>query len=313
MTKNKQLTTIDESKPKLILDNMDALIRTDSPEMVWEGALCRKKVILAHELHDIILPNNKTARIRNIDTWLLKGFAGVDFIDPDNTKPAEIRGISNIYSTVDIKKTAEIGDMSIYAAVGRNKAKRKIRSAYLRVEFAKKICMMIRTPEAEAVRDYLVKETRAAWEFAKRQSIAQVPALPSNGLSPAIQDLVKAAVETAVKDAVAIAEREAYEKARRTGDYDRMALADLRVNSAEIRNKKDLRADIVRTVKQISIQKGYDYQWLFRRIYNSFALQISACGWREEWRKASNHLDYLEQNQDIRYLRRLRDVVQSFA
>ena len=166
---------------KMSITSMSALIHTDSPDLYWQNEqtgqpeLCRKKLIYAEELYQA-LGLAPSQRSRSIAKWKERGFEGIDWNNRE-VKTGRGRGAGSV-----------------------------MQSAYLRVEFAKKICMQINTPIADAVRDYLIKETAAFWAAAKRQALAVVD--PAAQPQIQLSDAVRQVVEKAVSEAVAVAIQE---------------------------------------------------------------------------------------------------------
>jgi phage anti-repressor protein len=269
---------------KIKITDMSGLIHTDTPELSWRneqtGQLeqCRKKLIYAEELYQALgLANSH--RARSISKWKACGFENIDW--NERIIPGKNRNFS---------------------------------SAYLRVEFAKKICMQINTPIADAVRDYLIKETAAFWSAAKRQALALANPIPQQPLQ--ISDAVRKVVEKAVTEAVAIAVQETNERnqaASKTLYNQKFALLnDMREEHTDQRNKANLRAHISNMVRKHCFEHGEDYKLFWEKCYNSFKIRHKSCDWYSAFCMAHNKVQFIAENLPIKYLQEFHEIVVSY-
>ena len=274
---------------KLSITSMSGLIHTDTPELYWqndqtgEPELCRKKLIYAEELYKA-LGLTPTQRARSIAKWKERGFEGIDWNNRE-IKTGRGRGAGSV-----------------------------VQSAYLRVEFAKKICMQIKTPIADAVRDYLIKETAAFWASAKRQALAAVDPVTQPQIP--MSDAVRAVVERAVKEAVAVAIQETNERnqqASRTLYNQKFALLeDLKTERVDGRNRANLRAHISNMVRKHCFEKGENYQLFWEKCYNSFKVRHKSCDWFWAFSQAKNKMEFIAENLSIKYLQEFQQIVISY-
>lgn len=269
---------------KMSITSMSGLIHTDIPDLYWQNEqtgeleLCRKKLIYAEELYQA-LGLAPSQRARSIAKWKEHGFENVDW----NEREIE---------------------------TGRKKT--KLQSAYLRVEFAKKICMQINTPIADAVRDYLIKETAAFWASAKRQAIATVT--PDTQIP--LSDAVRKVVEKAIKDAVSIAIQENNQRnaeaSRVLYNQNFALLEDLKNEHVDDRNKTNLRAHISNMVRKHCYETGTSYKLFWDKCYNSFKIRHKSCDWYWAFCQAKNQVEFIAENLPIKYLQEFQQIVISF-
>ncbi len=269
---------------KISITSMSGLIHNDSPELPWRneqtGELenCRKKLIYAEELYEA-LGLAKSHRARSIAKWKSCGFENIDWNERE--------------------------------IVGK---KRNTTSAYLRVEFAKKICMQIQTPIADAVRDYLIKETAAFWAAAKRQALAV--ANPTIQPQFSLSDAVRQVVEKAVKDAVEIAVAETNQRnqtaSRELFNQKFALLEDMKTEHVDERNKANLRAHISNMVRKHCFEHGEDYKTFWEKCYNSFKIRHKSCDWYWAFSKSTNKVGFIAENLPIKYLQEFQQIVTSF-
>lgn len=268
---------------KIKITDMSGLIHTDSPELPWRneqtGQLeqCRKKLIYAEELYQA-LGLATSHRARSISKWKACGFENIDW--NERTIPGKNRDLS---------------------------------SAYLRVEFAKKICMQVNTPIADAVRDYLIKETAAFWSAAKRQALAMAAPVQQ---PLEISDAVRKVVEKAVTEAVAIAVQETTQRnqaASRTLYNQKFALLnDMREEHTDQRNKANLRAHISNMVRKHCFEHGEDYKLFWEKCYNSFKIRHKSCDWYSAFCMSQNKIQFIADNLPIKYLQEFHEIVVSY-
>ena len=268
---------------KIKITDMSGLIHTDSPELPWRneqtGQLeqCRKKLIYAEELYQA-LGLATSHRARSISKWKACGFENIDW--NERTIPGKNRDLS---------------------------------SAYLRVEFAKKICMQVNTPIADAVRDYLIKETAAFWSAAKRQALAMAAPVQQ---PLEISDAVRKVVEKAVTEAVAIAVQETNQRnqaASRTLYNQKFALLnDMREEHTDQRNKANLRAHISNMVRKHCFEHGEDYKLFWEKCYNSFKIRHKSCDWYSAFCMSQNKIQFIADNLPIKYLQEFHEIVVSY-
>ena len=267
---------------KTTITSMSGLIHLDSPDLYWqnektgEPELCRKKLIYAEELYQA-LGLAPTQRARSIAKWKERGFEGIDWNERE-VKTGRGRGRGAVYS-----------------------------SAYLRVEFAKKICMQIKTPIADAVRDYLIKETAAFWAAAKRQALAVVD--PTQQPQIQLSDAVRQVVEKAVNEAVAVALRENnqhhQEASRELYNQKFALLEDMKAERVDERNRSNLRAHISNMVRKHCFEKGEDYKEFWEKCYNSFKIRHKSCDWYWAFSQAKNKVEFIAENLPLKYLQEL--------
>ena len=254
---------------KIKITDMSGLIHTDTPELPWyndqTGQLeqCRKKLIYAEELYEA-LGLEKSHRARSIAKWKKSGFENTDW-----------------------------NERKIDALGGRGRS--SLDSAYLRVEFAKKICMSIKTPIADAVRDYLIKETAAFWAAAKRQALATADPMRPQQIQ--LSDAVRAVVERAVKEAVAVAVQETNARnqaASKALNNEKFALLnDMREEHTAQRDRANLRAHISNMVRKHCFKYGSDYKLFWEKCYNSFKLRHKSCNWYMDFCKSTNKIEFI--------------------
>ena len=274
---------------KMSITSMSALIHTDSPDLYWQNEqtgqpeLCRKKLIYAEELYKA-LGLAPTQRSRSIAKWKERGFEGIDWNNRE-VKTGRGRGAGSV-----------------------------MQSAYLRVEFAKKICMQINTPIADAVRDYLIKETAAFWADAKRQALAVVD--PAAQPQIQLSDAVRQVVEKAVSEAVAVAIQETNQRnqeASRTLYNQKFALLeDLKTERVDERNRSNLRAHISNMVRKHCFEHGEDYKVFWEKCYNSFKVRHKSCDWFWAFSQAKNKVEFIAENLPLKYLQEFHQIVISF-
>ncbi|MCQ2608539.1 MAG: hypothetical protein MJ197_07635 [Bacteroidales bacterium] len=273
---------------KISITSISGLIHTDAPDLYWqdektgEPVLCRKKLIYAEELYKA-LGLTPSQRSRSIARWKDRGFEGIDWNNREITT-GRGRGAGSI-----------------------------IQSAYLRVEFAKKICMQIKTPIAEAVRDYLIKETAAFWASAKRQALAVAD--PMSQQIP-FSDAVRKVVEKAVAEAVAVAIQENEQKHQETSRAlynEKFALLeDLKTEKVDERNRSNLRSHISNMVRKHCFEKGEDYKVFWEKCYNSFKVRHKSCDWFWAFSQAKNKVEFIAENLPLKYLQEFHQIVVSF-
>ncbi|MBR0212354.1 MAG: hypothetical protein IJQ55_01990 [Alphaproteobacteria bacterium] len=274
---------------KMSITSMSALIHTDSPDLYWQNEqtgqpeLCRKKLIYAEELYQA-LGLAPSQRSRSIAKWKERGFEGIDWNNRE-VKTGRGRGAGSV-----------------------------MQSAYLRVEFAKKICMQINTPIADAVRDYLIKETAAFWAAAKRQALAVVD--PAAQPQIQLSDAVRQVVEKAVSEAVAVAIQETNQRnqeASRTLYNQKFALLeDLKTERVDERNRSNLRAHISNMVRKHCFEHGEDYKVFWEKCYNSFKVRHKSCDWFWAFSQAKNKVEFIAENLPLKYLQEFHQIVISF-
>ena len=274
---------------KMSITSMSALIHIDSPDLYWQNEqtgqpeLCRKKLIYAEELYQA-LGLAPSQRSRSIAKWKERGFEGIDWNNRE-VKTGRGRGAGSV-----------------------------MQSAYLRVEFAKKICMQINTPIADAVRDYLIKETAAFWAAAKRQALAVVD--PAAQPQIQLSDAVRQVVEKAVSEAVAVAIQETNQRnqeASRTLYNQKFALLeDLKTERVDERNKSNLRAHISNMVRKHCFEHGEDYKVFWEKCYNSFKVRHKSCDWFWAFSQAKNKVEFIAENLPLKYLQEFHQIVISF-
>lgn len=274
---------------KMSITSMSALIHTDSPDLYWqndqtgEPELCRKKLIYAEELYKA-LGLTPSQRSRSIAKWKERGFEGIDWNNRE-IKTGRGRGAGSI-----------------------------VQSAYLRVEFAKKICMQIKTPIADAVRDYLIKETAAFWAAAKRQALAVADpvAQPQYELSDAVRQVVEKAVKEAVAVAVAETNQRNQEASRILYNQKFALLEDIKTERVDERNRSNLRAHISNMVRKHCYEKGEDYKLFWEKCYNSFKVRHKSCDWFWAFSNAKNKVEFIAENLPLKYLQEFQQIVVSF-
>lgn len=278
------------SADKVKITSMTALIHKDAPELYWQNGdtgvaeQCKKKLIYAEELY-AALGLAPSQRARSIAKWKERGFEGIDW-NHREVKTGKGRGRGTVYA-----------------------------SAYLRVEFAKKICMSVNTPIAEAVRDYLVKETAAFWATAQRQALAIAGPTPNPAQIP-LSDAVRQVVEKAVREAVAVAVAETNERnqaASKAVQLQRFALLeDIREERVAERDKSNLRAHISNTVRKHCYDKGLDYKSFWDKCYTSFKIRHKSCDWYWGFCQAKNKVEFIAENLPIKYLQEFNQIVSSY-
>ena len=271
---------------KISITSMSGLIHCDAPDLYWQNEqtgqpeLCRKKLIYAEELYSA-LGLTPSQRARSIARWKERGFEGIDW----NEREVETKGH------------------------GKGKS---YSSAYLRVEFAKKICMQVNTPIADAVRDYLIKETKAFWDAAKRQTLATPDPTAPVALSPAVREIV----EKAVADAVAVAVKETNEKNRAASAavYNQKfaLLEDMRTEQVAERDRNNLRAHIGNMVRKHCYEHGENYRTFWDKCYNSFKIRHKSCDWYWAFAQSKNKVEFIAENLPIKYLQEFQQIVISY-
>lgn len=274
---------------KISITSMSGLIHSDAPEMYWqnektgEPELCKKKLIYAEELYSA-LGLAPSQRARSIAKWKERGFEGIDWNNRE-VKTGKGRGRGSLYE-----------------------------SAYLRVEFAKKICMTINTPIAEAVRDYLIKETAAFWAAAKRQALATVD--PRSQVQIPLSDAVRKVVEKAVAEAVAVAVQETTARNQAASNAIQnqkfALLEDIREERIAERDKANLRAHISNTVRKHCYEHGIDYKTFWDKCYNSFKIRHKSCDWFWAFSLSKNKVEFIAENLPIKYLQEFNQIVSSY-
>lgn len=283
----KEKTTLPAQK--ISITSMSGLIHTDVPDLYWqneqtgEPELCRKKLIYAEELYKA-LGLTPSQRARSIAKWKERGFEGIDWNNRE-IKTGRGRGAGSI-----------------------------VQSAYLRVEFAKKICMQIKTPIADAVRDYLIKETAAFWAAAKRQALAVADpvAQPQYELSDAVRQVVEKAVKEAVAVAVAETNQRNMQASRTLYNQKFALLEDIKTERVDERNRSNLRAHISNMVRKHCYEKGEDYKLFWEKCYNSFKVRHKSCDWFWAFSSAKNKVEFIAENLPLKYLQEFQQIVVSF-
>lgn len=276
-------------RQKMAITGMSALIHKDAPDLYWQNdqtgqpELCKKKLIYAEELY-AALGLAPSQRARSIAKWKERGFEGIDW-NERQVKTGRGRGAGSVYS-----------------------------SAYLRVEFAKKICMTVNTPIAEAVRDYLIKETAAFWAAAKRQALAMVD--PGSQVQIPISDAVRQVVEKAVAEAVAVAVKETTERNTAASvaiqNQKFALLEDIREERVAERDRANLRAHISNTVRKHCYDKGLDYKSFWDKCYNSFKIRHKSCDWYWAFCQAKNKVKFIAEELPLKYLQEFNQIVSSY-
>lgn len=274
---------------KMSITSMSALIHSDAPELYWENdqtgqpEICKKKLIYAEELYTA-LGLAPSQRARSIAKWKERGFEGIDW-NHREVKAGHGRGRGAVYS-----------------------------SAYLRVEFAKKICMSTNTPIADAVRDYLIKETAAFWTAAKRQALAAVD--PGSAAQIPLSDAVRQVVEKAVAEAVAVAVQETTAKNTAASvalqNQKFALLEDIREERVAERDRTNLRAHISNIIRKHCYERGLDYKAFWDKCYNSFKIRHRSCDWYWAFSQSKNKVEFIAENLPLKYLQEFNQIVSSY-